>query len=69
MSPCRRWSYSLIPNAPSDWQMQLLVGTVRRRLLWFRVAFSLANKPERFLQTSTAIFGDHHAVPCRRSFR
>jgi hypothetical protein len=48
--------YSLIPDAPNNWQMQLLVGTVVS-LLWFRVAFSLANKPERFLQTSTAIFG------------
>jgi len=48
--------YSLIPNAPNNWQTQLLVGTVVS-LLWFRVAFSMANKPERFLQTSTAIFG------------
>jgi hypothetical protein len=48
--------YSLIPNAPNNWQMQLLVGTVVS-LMWFRAAFSLANKPERFLQTSTAIFG------------
>jgi hypothetical protein len=48
--------YSLIPNPPGNWQMQLVVGTVVS-LLWFRVAFSLANKPERFLQTSTAIFG------------
>jgi hypothetical protein len=48
--------YSLIPNAPNNWQTQLIVGTVVS-LLWFRVAFSLANKPERFLQTSTAIFG------------
>ncbi len=36
--------------------MQLVVGTVVS-LLWFRAAFSLANKPERFLQTSVAMFG------------
>jgi len=48
--------YALIPNAPHNWQMQLVVGTVVS-LLGFRAAFSLANKPERFLQTSVAMFG------------
>jgi hypothetical protein len=48
--------YALIPNAPNNWELQLVVGTVVS-LVWFRVAFSLANKPERFLQTCIAIFG------------
>ncbi|HEU4780281.1 MAG TPA: hypothetical protein VFS58_10420 [Steroidobacteraceae bacterium] len=48
--------YLLLPKPPTNWQLQLLVGTFVT-LLWFRVAFSLANKPERFLQTSAAIFG------------
>jgi hypothetical protein len=48
--------YSLLARAPLHWQLQLLVGTAVT-LFWFRVAFSLVNKPERFLQTSTAIFG------------
>ena len=39
-----------------SWPLQLLVGTIVR-LLWFQLAFTLANKPERFLQTATAIFG------------
>jgi hypothetical protein len=48
--------YSFMPKAPHNWELQLLVETVVA-LLGLRVAFSLAHKPERFLQTSTAIFG------------
>lgn len=48
--------YTLTPKAPNDWEMQVLVEAVVA-LVGLRVAFSLANKPERFLQASTAIFG------------
>ena len=47
---------ALMPTAPESWPLQLLVGTIVT-LLWFQVAFALANKPERFLQTATAMFG------------
>ena len=47
---------ALMPTAQESWPLQLLVGTVVT-LLWFQVAFALANKSERFLQTATAIFG------------
>jgi len=46
----------LMPTAPESWPLQLLVGTIVT-LLWFQIAFALANKPERFLQTATAMFG------------
>ena len=49
-------AYALISNAPNDWQTMLLVETIVS-VLGLRAAFSLANKPERFLQTATAIFG------------
>jgi len=48
--------YSLLAKPPLHWQLQLLVGTVVT-LVWFRVAFGFVNKPERFLQTSAAVFG------------
>jgi hypothetical protein len=47
---------SVLTKAPIDWETQLLAQTAVT-FLWFRVAFSLANKPERFLQTVTAVFG------------
>jgi len=47
---------TLMTTAPDSWPLQLLVGTVVT-LLWFQLAFTLTNKPERFLQTATAIFG------------
>jgi hypothetical protein len=47
---------SLIPNAIDDWQTKLLVETAVGVLV-LRAAFSLAKKPERFLQTATALFG------------
>ncbi len=49
-------AYSLIQNSPDDWQTKLMVETVVA-LLGLYAAFSLANKSERFLQTSAAIFG------------
>jgi len=48
-------TYFLIPNAPDDWQTKLVVETVVS-LLGLRAAFLLAKKPERFLQTTTAMF-------------
>ena len=48
---------ALIPAAARRCRpLELLVSTVVP-LLWFQVAFSLANKPERFVQTMTALFG------------
>ena len=46
---------AFMPTAPQSWPLQLLVGTIVT-VLWFQLAFMLANKPERFLQTATAIF-------------
>jgi hypothetical protein len=48
--------YLLLPKAPLHWQLQLLVGTAVT-LIWFRAAFQIVAKPERFLQTASAIFG------------
>jgi len=47
---------SILPSAPPNWASQLLVSTFVP-LLWFRLAFVLAKKPERFLQTMMAFFG------------
>jgi hypothetical protein len=47
---------SLISNAIEDWQTKLLAETLVV-VLGLRAAFSLVNKPERFLQTTTAYFG------------
>jgi len=49
-------AYALIPNSPNDWQTILVVETIVS-VLGLRAAFMLANKPERFLQSATAIFG------------
>jgi hypothetical protein len=48
--------YASNPGSPETWQLQLLVVTVVT-LLWFKAAFVLTGKPERFVQTSAAIFG------------
>jgi hypothetical protein len=45
----------LMPNSPPTWPLQLVVGTAFL-LLWFHVAFLVAQKRERFVQTMTAIF-------------
>ena len=44
------------PEVPRTWVLQVIAG-IAILLLWFRVAFNVAKKPERFLQTATAIFG------------
>ena len=46
---------TFMPTAPQSWPLQLVVGTVVT-LVWFKLAFVLANKRERFQQTATAIF-------------
>jgi hypothetical protein len=43
------------PSAPGSWALQI-VCAVLIELLWFRVAFQIARKPERFVQTMTAVF-------------
>lgn len=48
--------WSLAPRAPDHWQISLIVGTAVT-LLYFKLAFTLVNKRERFPQTMTAIFG------------
>jgi hypothetical protein len=44
-----------LPAPPGAWALQIVVA-VLIELLWFKVAFQLARKPERFVQTMTAIF-------------
>jgi hypothetical protein len=44
-----------LPVRPRYFDLQFVV-TVALQLLWFRVAFRMAGKPERFLQTATAVF-------------
>jgi len=43
------------PKAPDPWLLQL--AGIALLLAWFRVAFLLARKPERFVQTMIAVFG------------
>jgi hypothetical protein len=43
------------PEVPPNWPLQLAAGAVLT-LLWWRVAFHLAKKPERFVQTMIAVF-------------
>jgi len=43
------------PEAPASWLVQIAVFAII--LLWFRVAFQLAHKPERYVQTMIAMFG------------
>lgn len=47
---------SMVPNAPPDWPLRLLVGTIVT-LLSFDIAFRITRKRERFVQTITALFG------------
>jgi hypothetical protein len=43
------------PQAPRSWALQIVCAALLE-LAWFRIAFQLAGKPERFTQTATAIF-------------
>jgi len=47
---------ALVPTPPDSWISQLVVMTLVT-LVWFKVAFALTRKPERLLQTCTAMFG------------
>jgi len=47
---------ALVPAVPPFSPLGLFVSTIVP-LLWFQVAFALAKKPERFVQTMTALFG------------
>jgi hypothetical protein len=51
-------------NEPSTtWTMQIVVGALLT-LLWFRIAFHFARKPERFVQTMIAVFATNTlAIP------
>jgi len=44
-----------LPGESSAWPLQILVGAIVS-LAWFRVAFIVARKPERFVQTMIAVF-------------
>ena len=44
----------LVPEAPANWPLQLISGALAT-LLWWRVAFQLARKSERFVQTMIAV--------------
>ncbi|MEO8061457.1 MAG: hypothetical protein ABI821_01780 [Pseudomonadota bacterium] len=43
------------PATPRSWALQIVCAALLE-LAWFRIAFQLAGKPERFTQTATAIF-------------
>jgi hypothetical protein len=43
------------PEAPTNWLVRIALFIII--LLWFRVAFQLARKPERYVQTMIAMFG------------
>jgi hypothetical protein len=43
------------PATPHSWGLQIVFAALLE-LAWFRIAFQLAGKPERFTQTATAIF-------------
>ena len=47
---------AFIPTIPAITVPELIVNSLVP-LLWFWMAFSLAKKPERFVQTMTAVFG------------
>ena len=49
-------SFLLITNPPSDWPTTLIVESAVY-FFGLRVTTTLVNKPERFLQTTTALFG------------
>ena len=43
------------PDAAASWLIQIALFIIT--LLWFRVSFQLARKPERYVQTMIAMFG------------
>jgi hypothetical protein len=43
------------PATPNSWALQVVCAALIE-LAWFRIAFQLAGKPERFTQTAIAIF-------------
>jgi hypothetical protein len=44
-----------VPATPPTWALQIVMA-VLLELLWFRAAFHIARKPERFVQTMIAMF-------------
>jgi hypothetical protein len=44
-----------LPEASSRWPLDMALSTLLT-LVWFRVAFKLVHKPERFVQTMIAVF-------------
>jgi hypothetical protein len=44
-----------LPVVPATWALQIACAALLE-LLWFRIGFQLAGKPERFTQTATAVF-------------
>jgi len=44
-----------LPEAQSRWPLDMALSTLLT-LVWFRVAFKLVKKPERFVQTMIAVF-------------
>ncbi|MEJ0085438.1 MAG: hypothetical protein WDO72_07145 [Pseudomonadota bacterium] len=44
-----------LPVTPRAWSVQIVANALLE-VLWFRIGFQLAGKPERFVQTVTAIF-------------
>jgi hypothetical protein len=51
-----RYSVSLVAPPADHWRMHLLVQVVFT-LTWYAVLLRAVGKPERFIQTATAIFG------------
>lgn len=45
-----------VSTPDANWPLELIIGA-GSMLIWYRVALRLANKPERFPQTMTAMFG------------
>jgi hypothetical protein len=45
----------LVPDVPANWPLRLVAGALAT-LAWWRVAFQLARKVERFVQTMIAVF-------------
>jgi hypothetical protein len=48
-------SMAAAPQAPANWQARILISAAVS-LLWYRAAFGLTRKRERFTQTMTAVF-------------
>ncbi len=47
---------SVLPPAPGSWPMHLAFD-VLFTLAWYQILLRLTGRPERFLQTATAVFG------------